>query len=119
MAPFVLEGKAAALPDIGPAVSPTLLCRAALEAEGVTRRITLRRLRMTGQLTEIEEMLLVGGTLRERDPRPFGDELGGGNGHDRRNQVLYMKKCVDNPSTKPINSSSIPELLARPLLGIR
>ena len=81
VAAFVFEREKPALPDIRPPVAAPVLFRPALETKRAARRVGLRRLRMPRQLAEIEEMLLVGRPLGERNPRPFFDEVGWRNGH--------------------------------------
>jgi hypothetical protein len=81
MATLVFKGEASALPDIRPSISPTLLLSPPLKAEEIPVRITLGRLRMPCQFAQVEEMLLVGGTLRERNTRPLFNEFSGGNCH--------------------------------------
>jgi hypothetical protein len=74
---LVFPAEAAALPHVGPAFAAAVLRGAALEGEGLTRRISRRRFRVAEHFAEIEEMLLRGRALGERDFAPLGDEFGG------------------------------------------
>ena len=72
---LVFPGEIALLPDVGPAFAAAGLRRALLEGEMVADRIVLGRRRMIEQPAKVDEMLLRGRALGERDRLPFADEF--------------------------------------------
>ncbi len=68
VAALVFKSKEPALPDIGPAVAAAVLLGSALEAKRLAGGVGLGGFGMPGELAEIEEVLLGGRTLGERNP---------------------------------------------------
>jgi hypothetical protein len=81
---LVFPGEMASEPDVGPAARAIGFMNAALERIKRAVPIDLGRLRLAKELTQVEEMLLVGAALGEIGAFPRVDEVLRGHGADYR-----------------------------------
>ncbi len=72
---LVFPGEEALFPDVGPAIAAADLGRALFEGEMVAHRIILGGRRVVEEPAEVDEMLLRGLALGQRDRLPFLDEI--------------------------------------------
>ena len=106
---LVLPAKAAALPDVGPALAAGAgAFRAGLESVGLAAGIALVGRRHVEQAAKVDEVLLRGGPLAARVVAPLRGEVGGGQGWRRRGHARSSRGLQRQTSCAPFSASRTP-----------